>query len=327
MKKVLGRALFLFVITLSGCERLPVTPPGSDTFPPAVPSGLQVSYEADGEVELIWESNYEPDIDAYTIYRKADSAGSVYTEAGQTFSSYFFDTGLDYNTRYIYRISAEDMSGNMSALSDSVITSPVNLYAPRRPRNLLVYGQNYLGSLSVELNWAKPFESDIGRFEIHRGTDAAFAPDSTNKVGQSTSTRYADTTALITGAQYFYKLIAVDKGGLASLESSVNSDIILPLPEIVFPQNGDIVPRFYYVTVTGIPFSATYRLILLSSEVSGVLWSTDYSHDGSTGQVSIPIQTYYLTPNRDYYFRIETYRKSEVFPNGITSAVKFSLRN
>ncbi|MCC6549305.1 MAG: hypothetical protein IT279_04470, partial [Ignavibacteriaceae bacterium] len=68
MKKVLGSLITLWMLSFSGCERLPVSPPGSDTFPPAVPSGLQVSYEADGEVELVWENNYEPDLKAYSIY-------------------------------------------------------------------------------------------------------------------------------------------------------------------------------------------------------------------------------------------------------------------
>jgi len=327
MKKVLGSLITLWMLSFSGCERLPVSPPGSDTFPPAVPSGLQVSYEADGDVELVWENNYEPDLKTYSIYRRADSSGSVYTLTGQTFSSYFLDTGLDYNARYIYRITAEDISGNISALSDSVTASPVNLYAPARPRNLLVYGQNYQGVLSVELTWAKPFESDLLRFDIYRSTDASFLSNSSFKVGSSTTTRFRDTSGLSTGKQYYYKLTAVDKGGLVSVESAGNSDIILPLPEMLFPQNGDIVPRFYQVRVSGIPYNASYRLILQSSEVSGMLWSTDVYHDGISDEVTIPIQTYYLISNRDYFFRIETYRKSDFFPNGITTATKFSLRN
>lgn len=327
MKTALFYVSTAIILLLQGCERLPVTSPGSDTFPPAVPSGLQVSYEADGEVELIWERNYEPDIESYTIYRRPDSSGGIYTMAGRTFDSYFFDTGLEYNVRYIYRITAEDNAGNISAFSDSVIAAPVNLYAPRRPRNLLVYGQNLQGKLSVELSWAKPFDTDIAYFQIHRGTDEAFVPDALNQAGNSQTTRFTDSSGLQTGIQYFYKLIAVDKGGLKSIASSVNSDIILPLPEIIYPRNGDIIPRFYHVRVSGIPFSASYRLILQSNEVSGMLWSTELWHNGGSDEVSIPIQTYYLSANRDYYIRIETYRKSEVFPNGITAAVKFAITN
>lgn len=327
MRIVLFLMSFMVVALFEGCERLPVTPPGQDTFPPAVPSGLMVSYEADGEVELFWEDNYEPDIESYSIYRKTDSAGSVYVLAGQTFRNYFFDTGLDYGTRYFYSILAEDISGNISALSDTVSARPVNLYAPRKPRNLLVYAHNFQESLTIQLSWALPFESDLQYFDIYRSADGAFLPDSSNKVGRSASTRFDDTTGLETGVEYYYKLIAVDKGGLTSVASSVNSDIILPLPEFVFPQNGAYLPRFYQVTVTGIPFNSTYRLLLQSSEVAGVLWSTEYYHNGNTGEVIIPLQTYYLVANRDYYLRIETYRKSELFPNGITNAVKFAVKS
>jgi hypothetical protein len=59
---------------------LHVTP--KDTFPPAAPQGLQVTYvPADGEtpahLELSWSINGEPDLSGYNVYRGDEATAPV----------------------------------------------------------------------------------------------------------------------------------------------------------------------------------------------------------------------------------------------------------
>lgn len=317
----------LVIFYITGCERLPVESPGSDLFPPAIPTGLRVYYAADGEVGIVWSPNTEPDINRYYIYRMADTTSGSYLLLGYTTDNYFINDSLDYNTSYFYRVSAADRSGNESLASDSVRAEPKNIYPPLKPRNFEVLGRNYENELSVLLSWSPPYETDISGYNIYRGTSPDMATDSSHFINFTAATRYTDLISLSTGIPYYYKIIAVDKGGLTSPPSNINSDIILPLPEIVYPSEGALVNRFNLVSVTGIPFACNYKLLLQHNSTSGELWNITVNHSGLADTVAIPFQSYYLSANRDYFIRIETYYKSESYPNGVSFSRRFSIRS
>jgi endonuclease/exonuclease/phosphatase family metal-dependent hydrolase len=82
-----------------------------DTDPPAKVTGLSAVTYSMSQIDLSWDSNTEPDLSHYRIYRDGAPISQLY---GTTHS----DTGLDPSTTYTYEVSAIDTSGNEGIKSD-----------------------------------------------------------------------------------------------------------------------------------------------------------------------------------------------------------------
>ncbi len=98
-----------------------ITP--KDTFPPAVPTGLNVSTGV-GAIELSWDRNTEPDFKGYQVFRSEGDGPYVKIAEGLEGPS-FSDRKIETGKRYRYRISAVDQTGNPSEPSP-----PVEVIAP-----------------------------------------------------------------------------------------------------------------------------------------------------------------------------------------------------
>ncbi|MCC6349891.1 MAG: VCBS repeat-containing protein [Candidatus Eisenbacteria bacterium] len=93
---------------------------------PAVPSAIK-GLGAASSIALTWKRVLDPDLFGYRIYRSS-SQGGTYTLVNPVPTdriAYFTDEGLVPLTRYYYKISSVDSSGNESALS-AVAASSTN---------------------------------------------------------------------------------------------------------------------------------------------------------------------------------------------------------
>ncbi|MFM7050753.1 MAG: S8 family serine peptidase [Planctomycetota bacterium] len=103
------------------------TPDGSgpDTTPPAAPTTLSATV-GNQQVALSWGASTEPDLAGYSVFRAAVSGGP-YTELTTTLltSRTYTDTGLANGTAYFYVITASDLSGNESVVSNEVAATPI----------------------------------------------------------------------------------------------------------------------------------------------------------------------------------------------------------
>ncbi len=93
---------------------------GSDTTPPAAPTGLLAS-GGNGSVTLNWTANNEADLNGYNVYRST-SAGSGYSRVntGTVSTSAYTDDSVLAGTTYFYVVSALDTSFNESTYSNEV---------------------------------------------------------------------------------------------------------------------------------------------------------------------------------------------------------------
>ncbi len=92
----------------------------ADTIPPAKPTGLQqLSYEK--HIDLIWNANTEPDHGGYKIYKREGNEYLLYTVVSGS-QQWFTEWYGSLNMSASYKISAFDIYGNESALTDSVNT-------------------------------------------------------------------------------------------------------------------------------------------------------------------------------------------------------------
>ena len=103
--------LILFIVT--GCTRSDGGK-GSDIMPPTVPNGLAITAVSASEVKVSWKPSADDSgVKGYKIYRNG-----AYVKT--TDATSMTDTGLKPKTRYCYKVSAYDASGNESAQSTDV---------------------------------------------------------------------------------------------------------------------------------------------------------------------------------------------------------------
>lgn len=92
-----------------------------DIFPPAIPQDLAAAADSRSKaIDLSWTADTEPDLAGYIVYRKTAES----TEQPQRVSGTaplptpaFHDTQVQPGTKYAYRVSAVDQSGNESGHS------------------------------------------------------------------------------------------------------------------------------------------------------------------------------------------------------------------
>ena len=130
----------LCVLALAGCGDdssapleiiTPIDDPVVDTVPPAVPVNLRTNF-TDGQIEVRWNANSEPDLAGYVLQRSLD--------ARETWANVTTDPVTDVNyvdgyySRADYRVASVDQSANQSAYSGSVMFLAPN-HGPKFPAN------------------------------------------------------------------------------------------------------------------------------------------------------------------------------------------------
>lgn len=92
----------------------------NDTFPPAVPSGLQAVFSAlpaQSFIDLSWTPDTEPDLAGYNVYRHTGDEPPLKINSELVKTSAFRDTDVKPGSRYFYSVTAVDQRGNESAKS------------------------------------------------------------------------------------------------------------------------------------------------------------------------------------------------------------------
>lgn len=102
----------------------------SDTKPLAVPTGLTATAQL-ASIRLNWAANTETDLAGYTILRaelpqEAEADTLFNTIARGVTGNAFLDNQLVPGVEYLYKIKAQDLTGNTSPASDAVKTVTLN---------------------------------------------------------------------------------------------------------------------------------------------------------------------------------------------------------
>jgi hypothetical protein len=92
-----------------------------DTFPPAVPTGLQAVFSGPGQapfIDLVWAPVSDADLAGYNVYRHEQGApaGKINSELVRTPA--YRDTNVVSGRHYLYSVSSVDLRGNESARSE-----------------------------------------------------------------------------------------------------------------------------------------------------------------------------------------------------------------
>lgn len=91
-----------------------------DSFPPAVPAGLQAVYAGDPQkpaVDLTWTPNSDDDLAGYNVYRREGTGAFAKINSALVKSPAFHDAQVRAGDTYIYAVSAVDLRNNESEKS------------------------------------------------------------------------------------------------------------------------------------------------------------------------------------------------------------------
>lgn len=97
-----------------------------DTFPPAVPTGLQAVFSGPGQqpfIDLVWAPVTDLDLDGYNLYRHEAGHPPVKVNPHLVKNPAYRDTSVLPGHQYTYSVSAMDVRGNESARSDEATES------------------------------------------------------------------------------------------------------------------------------------------------------------------------------------------------------------
>jgi hypothetical protein len=92
-----------------------------DTFPPAIPTGLQAVFSGPGQklfIDLVWAPDTDADLAGYNAYRREENTTAVKLNSEVLKAPSYRDTNVVSGKTYWYSISAVDARGNESARSD-----------------------------------------------------------------------------------------------------------------------------------------------------------------------------------------------------------------
>ena len=92
-----------------------------DTFPPAVPTGLQAVFSGPGQkpfVDLVWSPDTSADLAGYNIYRREEGGQPEKLNAEPVKTPAYRDTAVQSGKKYFYSVTAVDVHGNESAKSE-----------------------------------------------------------------------------------------------------------------------------------------------------------------------------------------------------------------
>lgn len=112
MTRYIAFAIILFTCSFG-------TKAQTDTIPPNTPQNLK-GFGYEKHIDLSWKANTESDLAGYKVYLWDGSTYNFHKQIDKSKSYYSFNLGISGYT-FRFKISAYDLTGNESVLSDSVV--------------------------------------------------------------------------------------------------------------------------------------------------------------------------------------------------------------
>ncbi len=315
--------LSLLSVLFLSCSRESLLEPIDDGRPPAIPTDLQVFGSHDGKIGIEWHKNSESNIKGYNIYRSINKPNN-FIFITQVNDNYFIDEHLEYDSTYYYKISAVNLFGLESPMTDFVFAKPINIYAPLTPRNLRINARNWLSVPAILLYWDPPSDTDIKGYYIYRSTSEFFDADTLHYLNFTQLTTYSDTKNIILLTKYYYKIKAVDKGLLKSPPTLVISDVVLNPPTLIFPSNNTIIRELKEFRFKTVSLPAKYKLVIQSNDVYGTVKEYNFTSELLDQEIKINASGIQLESSKTYTWRVFTYTSSEIDPNSFSGNFTFT---
>ncbi len=231
----------------------------------------------------------------FEVYRRAAVAGQPYERINTTRGAEYYDpvAGLTPGMEYYYRIknvNNDGVVGHWGSIS--------NYAAVRLPALTGLQASVSSDSASITVTWAKP-AGDVTRYEVYRR--AAIRGQLYTKIGESTTTSYSDpSTGLVPGAEYYYRVKAVNAAGavgswgtgknyarvVAPAVGGLKATAVSGGVAVSWEQSSGDVARY-----------KVYRRVAVQGQA--------YAEIAETATVSYLDRSAGMTPGTEYYYRVK----------------------
>lgn len=215
----------------------PVSPFGSDGTAPDTPTGLTATITTLTDATLAtsadvsWDANSESDLAGYYLQFRENGTTPWSTVRYDKTTTSSLVTNLTPYVDYDFRISAVDFSENQSTYSSVFTATGATNSAPSTPAAPSVSTSTLQAQVTVSGNKAAggAMESDVTFYEVYGSTSTGFTPSSSNMLGvipvgpAMVSTFDIPASGGGSTQTWYFKIIAVDNGGLKSSASSQTS--------------------------------------------------------------------------------------------------------
>lgn len=187
-----------------------------DSIPPLAPVNLRGVIDTTGVVTVSWDSNKEPDLYGYRVYR-ANLGREEYVQVTvQPVREPVFTDTIELKTltkNVYYKVSAIDSHYNPSEYSDSLVLKRPDIVPPAPP----VFESIINIRQGLNIKWIKSSSDDAVKHVLYRrsASDAGWVPIYIDNARDS-SGQFTDSLC-VHGEMYAYTVIAVDDAGLESI--------------------------------------------------------------------------------------------------------------
>jgi fibronectin type 3 domain-containing protein len=165
-----------------------------------------------GTLGLSWTASRDRDFAAYRIHRSGepvvDGGDAPVARIDDRNTTLYFDSGLQENTRYYYRLYTED-SGGLATPGSEIETRTRNLPPPAV--SMIAAGD--ADTSGVTVTWEESIVHDFAAYRLYRDRGSGVGTFSTlvAEVDEIDVTTYRDT-GLEQNTTYFYRVFVVDDG-------------------------------------------------------------------------------------------------------------------
>lgn len=186
-----------------------------DEDPPAMPISAEVSFDTTGVMTLTWAENTERDLSGYRVFFSYEEDDDQYMMMSQHLEkeAIYRDTinlkGTLYDTLY-YKISAEDISGNLS--EKMLVAVPIPDMVPPVPP---VLANPVINKDSIVVSWINSSSEDVVMQRLLRRVDGDTIWETLAEITDLSTASFVDLTAEVE-VLYQYTMIAIDEVDLTS---------------------------------------------------------------------------------------------------------------
>jgi subtilisin family serine protease len=197
--------------------------------PPAAPTGLSASAVSSSQINLSW-TDQSTNENGFRIERCTGSGCTSFIEIGSVgvnVTTFQDTTGLAASTTYAYQVVAFNGGGGSSPSNVAEATTLTAPSVPAAPSNLTAAA---ISSSQINLSWTDNSSNETS-FRIERCTGATCTAFSEIAAVGPNVTTYQNTTGLVAGTTYQYRVIAANGTG-PSTPSNVAQATTLTAPSV-----------------------------------------------------------------------------------------------
>ena len=261
----------------------------TESPPPSAPSGVSVT-PGEAELAVSWASVGDPQLDHYRVERDTSAAFGAGTVEFVTTDTSYVDVPLIEIRDYYYRIFAVGTGGNDSDPSDTVSGVPLQT-PPGTPTTFTATP----GDAQVRLSWDAVGSPDLDYYLIQRD----LSPDFDEGTQELTTPLTFLTDGPLAENEYYYRVFAVDWGGLQSAPSETISCVPLMVPpwppQGLVTDSGDGVVSLEWDANDELDLAGyiVYR-DTLAAGAGDSLAATTYTHFEDTTAVNYTVYWYWV---------------------------------